>query len=285
MENYLDLIKQILDHGVDKPDRTGVGSRYINGATLHWNLEEGFPSLTCRKVAFRIAFEETMFFLRGETDTKKLEEKNINIWKGNTTREFLDNVGLDYLNEGNMGKGYGYQWRNFGGNGDLNDGVDQVREMLEAMHNNPTSRRHIVTAWNPKQLHETPLPPCHLMHMYTCDTITNRLNSCFVMRSNDVPYGLPYNIMSYAFLNELFAAHLGMTSGQLTYFGWDAHIYQNQIEMCEELVERDSPVLPQLVIHKDVSTFEKMLQLEWSDVELVGYDPLPDFENKPGMAV
>lgn len=289
MENYQALIQDVLDNGVDKPDRTGIGSRYVNGATLHWNLEEGFPAITCRKVAFRIAFEETMFFLRGETDTKKLEEKNINIWKGNTTREFLDNAGLHELPEGDMGKGYGFQWRNFGG--DLKDtsnsfsGIDQVRDILNAMRENPTSRRHIITAWNPLQLFDTPLPPCHLMHMYTLDTITNRLNSCFVMRSNDLPYGLPYNIMSYAFLNELFAQHLGMVGGQLTYFGWDAHIYLNQIELCEQIVKREPRPLPQLAIHKDVSTFDKMLELEWDDVELVGYDPHPDIENKPGMAV
>lgn len=285
MNNYLQLAREVLTSGINKPDRTGVGSRFISGAKLEWELDEGFPIVTTRRSPFRIAFEETMFFLRGETDTKILEEKKINIWKGNTTREFLDNVGLTDLPEGSIGTGYSHQWRNFNGTVGLQDGVDQVQDMLERIKQNPTDRRHVITAWNPSQLSGTPLPPCHLMHMYSVDPVNEKLNSCFIMRSNDIPFGLPFNIMGYALLNHLFSAYLGLNPGKLVYFGWDAHIYNNQIDMVEEQLTRQPRALPKLVIHKEINTFDDMLALEFEDVELVGYDPYPDIKNKPNMAV
>ena len=301
MQNYIDLLKDVLENGVDKNDRTGIGSRAVFGRLLRWDLQDGFPIITTRKVSLRIAFEETMFFLRGETNTKLLEDKNINIWKGNTTREFLDARGLKHLPEGDMGKGYGYQWRHWETRDNVpkvdKDGhtwmfpeeVDQVAELLKGLKNDPTSRRHVVTGWNPGQLKEMALPPCHMLHMYSVDgeftTGNGRLHNSFVMRSNDVPFGLPYNIMSYALLNHIFAKHLGLTPGELVYMGWDVHIYQNQIEMAQEQILRDPKPLPQLKINKDLTTFEDVLNLQWSDIELIGYDPHPDIKNKPGMAI
>ena len=291
MKNYIDLLKDILDNGFTKEDRTGVGSRSVWGRTLRWDLSEGFPIITTRKVSFRIAFEETMFFLRGGRDTKELEEKNIFIWTGNTTREFLDNRGLDWLDEGDMGYGYGHQWRNFGGfdvkdgpEGWYYNGVDQLKEMLENIKKDPYSRRHIITAWNPQQLYGTALPPCHILQQYQVRP-DDKLNSSFLLRSNDVPYGLPYNIMGYALLNVLFAKLLGYEPGELVYQGNDAHIYLNQIDMVKEQIKREPKPLPKLVIKKDLNTLDDLLSLEYSDVELVGYDPYPDFKNKPDMAV
>lgn len=297
MQNYLDLLKDIKENGIDKSDRTGIGSRAVFGRLLRWNLSEGFPILTTRKVPLRIAFEETMFFLRGETQTKLLEEKKINIWKGNTSREFLDKRGLNHLPVGDMGKGYGYQWRHWETytrsenqgyeSGDTryeSSEVDQIKDLLEGMRKDPFGRRHVVTGWNPGQLHEMALPPCHMMHMYSI-TPDNKLHSTFVMRSNDVPYGLPFNIMSYALLNEIFSKHLGLTPGDLVYMGQDVHIYQNQMAMVDEILERTPRALPKLVIKKDLPTFEDVLNLQWEDIELIGYDPYPDVKNKPEMAV
>lgn len=302
MQNYKDLLQDIILNGVDKPDRTGIGSRAVFGRMLRWDLAQGFPLLTIRKVPLRIAFEETMFFLRGETNTKLLEEKKINIWKGNTTREFLDARGLPHLPEGDMGKGYGYQWRHWEtpqvfsfDNGVLMDtfvGVkktDQIADLLHGLKKDPYGRRHVVTGWNPGQLHEMALPPCHMLHMYSVEgdfTVNDgRLNNCFVMRSNDVPFGLPFNIASYALLNYIFAKFLGMQPGDLVYMGWDVHVYQNQLDMAAEMLQRDPRPLPQLTIKKDLQTFDDILSLQWEDIEVIGYDPHPDVTNKPGMAV
>lgn len=282
MQNYIGLLKDVLVSGVNRQDRTGMGSRFFNGATLKWNLSDGFPMITTRKVSFRIAFEETMFFLRGETDTKKLEDKNINIWKGNTTREFLDNRGLSHLPEGSIGTGYSHAWRNFGGNLGNNDGVDQIRELIDGLRTDPSGRRHIVTAWNPSQNSGTPLPPCHIMHMYSVSE--NKLNSCFVMRSNDLYLGLPTNIMGYAFLNLAFSKLLNLQPGELTYFGWDAHLYSNQLDVVNQQITREPRQLPSLIFKKDFFTLEELLGLNYEDLEIINYNPHPPLP-KVEMAV
>lgn len=298
MQNYIDLLKDLVENGVDKPDRTGIGSRAVFGRMLRWDLSKGFPLQTTRRVPLRIAFEETMFFLRGQSDTKILEEKNINIWKGNTSREFLDNRRLNFLPEGNMGRGYGVQWRdwqtpeNSYDNNKLVSTVrrtDQIVDLLSGIKKDPYGRRHVVTGWNPGELDLMALPPCHMLHMYSVEgefIVGNGvLNNCFVMRSNDVPFGLPFNIASYALINHIFAKHLGLHPGELVYFGWDVHIYQNQMDMVNEMLEREPRALPKLIINKDLPTFKDILELQWEDIELIGYDPYPDVKNKPGMAV
>lgn len=285
MESYKKLLQDVMANGVERPDRTGIGSKFITGAMIKHNLSDGFPAITIRKVPFRIAFEETMFFLRGQTDTKILEDKNINIWKGNTSREFLDSKNLDFLPEGSIGTGYSHQWRNF--NGDLNDGkgVDQIVNLLEGLKKDPTSRRHVVSAWNPSQLDGTPLPPCHITQMYTVDPVNNLLHSSFVMRSNDLAYGLPFNLMGYSFLNHLFSKYLGLTPGTITYFGHDAHIYTNQYDLVNEIVKRDCKVLPSLKINKEITCIEDVFSVQYSDIELLNYKPHPDIKGKPGMAI
>lgn len=298
MQNYIDLLKDVYENGQDVKDRTGIGTRRVLGRMLRFDLSQGFPIITTRKVSLRIAFEETMFFLRGQSNTKLLEEKKINIWKGNTSREFLDNRGLTHLPEGDMGRGYGVQWRDWlTPEKSERTGVyiakhtDQIKNLITGLKNDPTSRRHIVSGWNPGELDQMALPPCHMLHMYTADTefetdTTNgKLHNSFVMRSNDVPYGLPYNIMSYALMNHIFAKHLGMEPGELVYMGWDVHIYQNQIKMVEEQLTREPKPLPTLIIKKDLYTFDDIMNLQWEDIELIGYDPHPDIKDKPGMAV
>jgi len=291
MKNYLELLQDIMDNGFDKGDRTGIGSRSVWGRCLRWDLSESFPIITTRKVAFRISFEETMFMLRGGRQTKELEEKNIHIWTGNTTREFLDERGLDWLEEGDMGYGYGHQWRNFGGWDAVDSpedwhytGIDQLVQMLDQIKEDPFSRRHIISAWNPQQLEKTALPPCHILQQYQV-TADGRLNSSFFMRSNDVPFGLPYNIMNYAFLNIAFAKLLGYEPGELVYMGNDVHIYNNQFDMVEEQLQRTPHDLPQLKILKHLNTLDDLLELQYNDILLENYVAEPDIKNKPAMAV
>jgi thymidylate synthase len=298
---YLGTLGQILDYGVDRGDRTSVGSsRAIWGTQIEIDLEEGFPIPTTRKSAIRIAFEETWFFLRGEVDTKKLEAKKINIWKGNTTREFLDSRGLHYLPEGHLGKGYGFQWRNFGGDFHKeldeasfrevtdyyrrdNKGVDQLVELWKGLKNDPNGRRHIILGWNPAQLHEMALPPCHLYQQY--QILDGRLNSEFMMRSWDFLYGAPFNIMGYALLNHAFAKALGLRPGKLVAHGNDVHLYANQLEIAQEQSQRLPYKLPTLTITKELNSLGDILDLEYTDFKLEGYNAHPDFKNKPGMAV
>lgn len=305
MQNFIDLLNDVVTNGVNKSDRTGIGSRSVFGRMLRWDLAQGFPIITTRKVALRIAFEETMFFLRGETNTKLLEEKKINIWKGNTSREFLDARGLKNLPEGDMGKGYGYQWRHWEspvnaitvGNDTSTHQLyslketDQVANLLSGIKSDPYGRRHVVTGWNPGQLNEMALPPCHMLQMHSVEPTSTeftvgdgKLHTCFVMRSNDVPFGLPYNIMSYALLNHIFAKHLNLETGDLVYMGWDVHIYQNQMKMVDEQLTRTPLALPKISIKKDLATLDDILSLQWEDIELTGYNPHPDIKDKPEMA-
>lgn len=309
MKNYLDLLADVLENGTDKPDRTGIGSRAVFGRMLRWDLAKGFPIQTTRRVPLRIAFEETMFFLRGETQTKLLEAKNINIWKGNTSREFLDKRGLNYLPEGDMGKGYGFMWRHWpgplessenvphdkpwrpatrGNGGTYETEVDQIKDLLEGIKRDPYGRRHVVTGWNPGYLDQMALPPCHMMHMHSVEgdfsLNMGKLNTCFVMRSNDLYHGLPFNIASYALLNHIFAKHLGMKPGDLVYMGWDVHIYQHQMKVVSQVLERTPRQLPILNIKKELPTFDDILSLQWEDIELIGYDPHSALE-KIDMAI
>lgn len=300
---YINIMKRILTHGVDRPDRTGIGSRAIWGAMVDVDLADGFPIVTTRKTSFRIAFEETWFFLRGETDTKKLEDKNIFIWKGNTSREFLDGRGLSYLPEGHLGKGYGYQWRNFGGDGyepkyydyvldkqmydyDVRDntGVDQVINVLNGLKSDPNGRRHIISGWNPQQLNEMALPPCHLYNQY--QILNGKLNSSFVMRSHDWLYGGPFNFMGYALLNIAFAKYLKLEPGHLTYFGNDVHIYDNQIDIASQQIKRKPYKLPKIMLNKTLNTIDDIFNIEYQDfIFTTPYKAHPDFKNKPKMAI
>lgn len=281
MQNYLDLLKDILYNGIEKDSRAGK-VKSVFGKQLEWDLSEGFPILTTRKIPLRIAFEETWMFLRGDTDTKILEDKNIFIWQGNTTREFLDNRGLKDLPEGSLGKGYSHQWRNFNGELGGNDGVDQVVELLNGLKDDPNSRRHIVIGWNPSQLDEMALPPCHLYNQYAIND--GKLDSSFVMRSNDFYHGCGFNIMGYALLNYAFAKYLGLKPGKLVYFGNDVHLYDTQYEVAKMQLERVPRKLPTLSILKDLDTIEDVLSMEFADLELNDYDPHPPLP-KVNMAV
>lgn len=271
-KNYLETMKTILEQDYIVEDRTGVGTKTIFGNMLQFDLNKGFPLLTTRFIAFRIAFEEMMFFLQGKTNTKELEAKKINIWKGNTTREFLDARGLYYLPEGEMGRGYGHQIRNFGGT-ENQTGFDQLEYLVNNIKTNPTSRRHYMNYWNPDQvLNQAALPPCHLA--YNCQVNGQNLNAAFYMRSSDWYHGAPYNIAGYAFLTILLAKLTGYNPGKLVMMTGDTHLYQSQFEVAEEQIKKDPLPFPELKFHKEINSdtsLSEALSLEFTDLEVVNY--------------
>lgn len=279
---YLDTMRQIIDHGTDVDDRTGVGTRAIFGVQLKFDMADGFPLLTTRRIAFRIAFEEMMWFLRGQTDSKILEAKKINIWKGNSSRQFLDSRGLTYLPEGDIGAGYGHQLRNFNGAPGA-PGCDQLAALITEVRKNPSSRRHFVSYWNPQQvLTKAALPPCHVS--WALQVAAGRLNLSFQMRSNDFYLGNPTNIAGYGFLLHALSKLFNLEPGLLVFQGSDVHLYTNQIDNAKIQIAREPLSLPTLRIIPEVNSLEDLLRLEFSDIELSGYNHHPDLP-KVEMAV
>ena len=278
--NYLSLMKQILDEGEERIDRTGIGTKSIFGAQLRFSLKgRKLPLITTKKMFFKGVVEELLFFIRGETDTKKLEEKGVNIWKGNTSREFLDSRGLTYLKEGDMGKGYGYQWRKFGaldgteaGSNDdyTGPGVDQLQQVIRSIKEEPFSRRHIITAWNPQQLDAIALPPCHcFMQFYV--SAQKELSCQWYQRSTDVFLGLPFNIASYALLTHIIAQATGLIAKEVIVSMGDVHIYLNHVEAIKTQLSRQPYGQPHIYFHKEIKTVKDMEQLVFEDFELEEY--------------
>jgi thymidylate synthase len=268
-QQYLDLMAQTLS-GVDREDRTGVGSISTWGAQIKFDLSDGFPLFTTRQLSARLGIEETLFFLRGETDTKLLEAKNINIWSGNTSREFLDSRGLTHLPVGDMGKGYGHQIRNFGGD-DERKGFDQLTYLIKNIKENPSDRRHYISYWHPQVLTEAALPPCHLS--FNCQVVNGVLNSCFYMRSSDLYHGLPHNVVGYAFLTHLIANLTGLRPGTMVYMAADCHIYRSQIDVVEEQLTREPLALPKFEFTREFSSLDDALSMKYeTDIKITGYN-------------
>lgn len=283
--NYLNLLKEILINGEVSQDRTGVGTKSIFGTTLRFSLKDNtIPLLTTKKIFWKGVVEELLFFLRGETQTKKLEEKGVNIWKGNTSKEFIAQRGLDYLVEGDMGKGYGFQWRRFGESGAwkygfeyLGDGiitgVDQIKNLIDSLKNDPYSRRHIVTAWNPQQLDEMVLPPCHWS--FQCYVRNGELSLLWNQRSVDTFLGLPFNIASYGLLAHILANTCGLKAKEIIFNGGDTHLYSNTIEQCYEQMSREPFEFPKLNINSDLRDIEDIENLNFNNFDLINYQSHP----------
>lgn len=272
---YLDLLDSILHGGSEHKDRTGIGTKSIFGTKLRFSLKDNtIPMLTTKKVFSKGVIEELLFFIRGETDTKKLESKGVNIWKGNTSREFLDKRGLHHLPEGEMGPMYGYQWRNF-------NGVDQLDKALNLLKNDPTSRRIIVSAYNPAVSNQCVLEPCHMFFQFYVDG--KNLSCQYYQRSVDSFLGLPFNILSYSILTHLMAKASGLEAKELIFVGGDTHIYSNHEEQVKEQSLREPFKFPQLNIKKEINTIKDMENLKLEDFEVIGYQSHPAI--KADMAV
>jgi thymidylate synthase len=253
-QQYLDLIKNILDNGTWEEGRNGR-TKSVFGSSMRFDLTNGkIPILTTKKTAWKTCLKELLWFIRGETDNKLLQDQGVHIWDGNTTREFLDSRGLNYR-EGLIGPGYGFQWRHFNAHydqetgGPSEKGIDQLQQIIDALKDpaQRTSRRMVMTAWNPLQIDKMALPPCHILCQFNVHD-GNKLSCCMFQRSNDEFLGQPINIASYSFLTHLLAKHCGLEAYEFVYFMGNCHIYENAIDACKLQITRTPYPFPTISI-------------------------------------
>ena len=257
-QQYLNLIKNILENGTWEEGRNGK-TKSIFGNMMRFSLKDGkIPILTTKKTAWKTCLKELLWFIRGDTDNKLLQEQGVHIWDGNTTREFLDSRGLTDYREGLIGPGYGFQWRHFGGDYDSsaagvkeggNPGVDQLQQIIDALKDpaQRTSRRLIMSAWNPQQLDKMALPPCHILCQFNIHD-GNKLSCSMYQRSVDTILGQPFNIASYSFLTHLLAKHCGLEAYEFVHFMGNCHLYDNAIEAANLQITREPFPFPTVSI-------------------------------------
>jgi dihydrofolate reductase/thymidylate synthase len=284
-QQYLDCIKDILDNGIVRSDRTGTGTISKFGVQMRFSCRNGnFPLLTTKKVFWRGVAEELLWFLKGSTNAKELSDKKIHIWDGNGSREFLDSRGLSHREEGDLGPVYGFQWRHFGAEyGTMHDdytgkGVDQLYQCIEKIKTNPTDRRIILTAWNPTDLNKMALPPCHMFCQFY---VANGELSCqMYQRSADMGLGVPFNIASYSLLLVMMAQVCDLEPGDFVHTIGDAHVYSNHIDALKEQIQRKPKTFPKIEINPNVHNID---HFTFNDFKIIGYNP--DAAIKMKMAV
>ncbi len=294
MKQYLDALQYILDNGEDVSDRTGVGTRTVFGYQMRFNLREGFPAVTTKKLAWRAVVGELLWFLEGSTDERRLAEITFEkgreylsnkqtIWTANADKQGVD---LGYENSGikkELGPVYGYQWRNweeYNPTMDITVHHDQIKTLIKNLVEDPDSRRHILTAWNVAQLDKMALPPCHTMAQFK---VINGTISCqLYQRSADMFLGVPFNIASYSLLTHMLAQICGYKVGDFVHTIGDAHIYLNHVEQVKQQLERKPMEHPTLVM-PEFTTLEELLETVPSDYKLENYKPMDSI--KAPMAV
>lgn len=256
MRQYHDLLETVLGQGIDRGDRTGTGTRSVFGHQMRFALDDGFPALTTKKLHLKSIIVELLWFLRGDTNIGYLHQHGVTIWD-----EWADD-------NGDLGPVYGAQWRSWpdGAGGT----IDQIARLVDGLKNNPNSRRHIVSAWNPAQVDDMALPPCHcLFQFYVAD---GRLSCQLYQRSADIFLGVPFNIASYALLTMMLAQVTGLKPGDFVHTLGDAHLYHNHMEQARLQMEREPRALPTMAINPAV---EDLFAFALEDFELKGYDPWP----------
>ncbi|HJZ41105.1 MAG TPA: thymidylate synthase [Bacteroidales bacterium] len=256
MKQYLNLLQHVLDNGVEKADRTGTGTISVFGYQMRFNLGEGFPLMTTKKLHLKSIIYELLWFLKGDTNVKYLNDNNVNIWN-----EWADA-------EGNLGHIYGFQWRSWPGY----DGksTDQIEQVIRSLKNNPDSRRHMVSAWNVSDIGNMALPPCHVMFQFY---VANNTLSCqLYQRSADIFLGIPFNIASYSLLLLMVAQVTGLKAGEFIHTLGDAHIYRNHLEQVNIQLSREPRPLPVMKLNPAVTDINRFA---FDDFILENYDPLP----------
>ncbi|RYG62326.1 thymidylate synthase [archaeon] len=282
---YLNSVRDIITRGVLRKDRTGTGTLSVFGLQMRFSLRnQVLPLITTKKVFWRGVAEELLWFVKGSTDARLLQSKDIHIWDGNASRTFLDSRGLQHRAEGDLGPVYGFQWRHFGApythcQADYKgQGIDQLAQCIEAIKTNPSDRRIVMTAWNPADLNSMALPPCHMFcQFYVAD---GELSCQMYQRSADMGLGVPFNIASYALLTHMVAHVTGLKAGDFVHVIGDAHVYCNHVDALREQLERSPRAFPRLAIKR---VRESMDDFVFEDFEVQGYEPYPPIKMK--MAV
>lgn len=289
MKQYLDLLSTILEKGVVRGDRTGTGTKGVFGYQMRFNLAEGFPLLTTKKVFLKGVIHELLWFLRGDTNIKYLVDNGVHIWDSDAFRyynelcvkhgvlpvdldTFLSAAGVESPIEGyrfgDLNHVYGYQWRSWPkANGEV---IDQIARVIETLKTNPTSRRMIVSAWNVADVEDMALPPCHTMFQFF--VAEGKLSCQLYQRSADTFLGVPFNIASYALLTMMIAKECGLELGDFVHTLGDAHLYLNHLEQANEQLSREPRALPRMVLNPDVKS---IFDYKYEDFTLEGYDPHP----------
>lgn len=256
MKQYHDLLKYILENGSDKTDRTGTGTKSIFGYQMRFNLKDGFPLVTTKKVHLKSIIYELLWFIKGDTNTKYLKDNGVSIWN-----EWEDE-------NGNLGPVYGKQWRSW--TTPQGNEIDQLKEVINQLKNNPDSRRIMISSWNVGELSEMALMPCHaLFQFYVAD---GKLSCQLYQRSADVFLGVPFNIASYALFTMMIAQVCGLEAHEFIWTGGDTHIYNNHFEQVTKQLERQPRPLPQLFLNKKIKNIE---DFTFEDFELINYNPYP----------
>ena len=281
MKQYHDILRSILEHGTEHQDRTGIGTISHFGFQTRFDLRNGFPIVTTKKVPFRWVAEELFWFLSGDTNEANLRVKGVDIWKEWADEGHTRHFGRE---AGDLGPVYGYLWRSFGGNYPKRDGVDQIARLIEEVETNPNSRRLIVSGWDPRVSDDVDLPPCHTLFQFKVEQgkalpdarATVPLLHCqLYQRSADAFLGVPFNISSYALLTHLIAHVCGSQVGELIYTLGDYHIYQNHLDQVQELLSRDPLPLPRFEISDEENRLrglEGLLAMRYEHLNLIGYE-------------
>jgi thymidylate synthase len=258
MKVYHDLLRHVLENGTPREDRTGTGTIGVFGAQARFDLREGFPCLTTKKLHLRSIIHELLWFLKGETNIRYLKENGVTIWD-----EWADA-------DGNLGPVYGKQWRSWATpSGEI---IDQIARVAHSIRTNPASRRHIVSAWNPADVEDMALPPCHALFQFYVNTTTKELSCQLYQRSADLFLGVPFNIASYALLTMMMAQVCDLKPGEFVHTFGDLHLYQNHLDQAREQLTREPRPLPVMKINPEVKEIDAF---RFEDFELVGYDPHP----------